>query len=30
MGEGTGVRTGLAPDNGDAEGGVLDALALGL
>lgn len=30
MGEGIGVRTGLGPDNGEAEGGVLDALALGL
>lgn len=30
MGEGTGVKTGLAPDNGEADGGVLDAFALGL
>lgn len=29
-GEATGVRAGLGPDNGEAEGGVLDAFALGL
>lgn len=28
--DGVGVREGLGPDNGEAEGGVLDALALGL
>ena len=30
MGEGAGVRAGPGPDNGETEGGVLDALALGL
>lgn len=30
MGEDIGDGTGLRPDSGEAEGGVLDALALGL
>lgn len=30
IGEGVGVWAGLGPDNGEGEGGVLDALALGL
>lgn len=30
MGEDIGDRTGLRPDSGEAEGGVLEALALGL
>lgn len=30
IGEGIGVGAGLGPDNGEAEGGVLDALARGL
>lgn len=30
MGVGIGVGVGLGPDNGEAEGGVLDALARGL
>lgn len=30
IGEGFGVRAGLGPDNGEAEGGVFDALPLGL
>lgn len=29
-GDATGVRAGLGPDNGEAEGGVFDAFALGL
>lgn len=30
IGEGIGVGAGLGPDNGEAEGGVLEALARGL
>lgn len=30
IGEGIGVRAGLVPDSGEADGGVLEALALGL
>lgn len=30
IGDAVGVRVGLWPDSGEAEGGVLDALALGL
>lgn len=29
-GDATGVRAGLGPDSGEAEGGVFDAFALGL
>lgn len=30
VGEGMGVGAGLGPDSGEADGGVLDVLALGL